>query len=309
MTIVIWINFYAIIACVFLLCAIITAKTGSIFFSMFNARLTPEEKAALELRGLYESYGYTFYRMGRFEEYDFYADKKDFLTSKSILIFTDINGRLMALRPDVTLSVIRHAGAGKYYYDEKVYRVPRNGSTFREIAQTGIERIGHLMPEDIREVIELAILSLRAVSGGRRSMIDVADAGIISTLVAEDERRPEILKCLAGKDISGLEAISAPIEVVRLAGLGGIPELAMPYLTPQIRDIVGGLVKYHDQIRIDFSAVNSLNYYNGIVFKGFIEGIPEAVLSGGQYDGMLQKMGHSELQGAGFAVYLDMIGR
>ncbi len=276
---------------------------------MFNAKLTPEETAALKLRGLYETYGYTFYRMGRFEEYDFYADKKDFLASKSILTFTDVNGRLMALRPDVTLSVIKHAGAGKFYYDEKVYRVPRNAGTFREIAQTGIERIGHLSPEDISEVIELAILSLSAVSGGRRSMIDVADAGIISSLLPEGETRAGLLKCLAGKDISGLLALAAPDELAGLAGLDGIPEHAMPYLSPQIRDIVGGLVKYHNQIRIDFSAVNSLNYYNGIVFKGFIEGIPEAVLSGGQYDGMLHKMGHSELQGAGFAVYLDMIGR
>ncbi len=75
---------------------------------MFNFNvLRAEELAALKLRELYELHGYSFFRMKRFEEYDFYADKKDFLSSKSILTFTDSNGKLMALRPDVTLSIIK----------------------------------------------------------------------------------------------------------------------------------------------------------------------------------------------------------
>ncbi|MBQ6002159.1 MAG: ATP phosphoribosyltransferase regulatory subunit, partial [Synergistaceae bacterium] len=87
------------------------------------------------LRKLYSDNGYKLFRMSRFEEYDFYADKKDFLSSKSILTFTNPDGRLMALRPDVTLSLIKHAGNGKYYYNENVYRVPRTSSSFREISQ------------------------------------------------------------------------------------------------------------------------------------------------------------------------------
>ena len=91
---------------------------------MLNFNLRPEEVAALNLRGLYEDHNYSFYRMTRFEEYDFYAGKKDFLSSENILTFTDINGKLMALRPDVTLSIIKHAKDSekiqKFYYDEKV---------------------------------------------------------------------------------------------------------------------------------------------------------------------------------------------
>jgi ATP phosphoribosyltransferase regulatory subunit len=61
-------------------------------------------------------------------------------------------------------------------------------------------------------------------------------------------------------------------------------------------------------LRIDFSVVNDMQYYNGIVFRGFVYGVPVSVLSGGQYDRLMRKMGRSA--GAiGFAVYLDELER
>ena len=63
-----------------------------------------------------------------------------------------------------------------------------------------------------------------------------------------------------------------------------------------------------DNINIDFSVVSDMNYYNGIIFRGFIDGIPTGVLSGGRYDNLLKKMGKNS--GAiGFAVYLDLLER
>ena len=255
---------------------------------MPNSILTQEESAALKLRELYHSCGYSFYRMRRFEEYDFYADKKDFLTSSAILAFTDINGKLMALRPDVTLSVIKHAPSGKYYYDEKVYRVPKNADTFREISQCGIEYIGDIGDSDIHEVIMLAVKSLHALSDGRRCVLDAADAGKVSQLLPE-RNRAEILKCLAGKNVHGLRELGAPDELVALAEYDG-----------EFPGLPESLGEYRDEIRTDYSAVGNIRYYNGIVFKGYIEGIPEAVLSGGQYF-------MAGTKGVGFAVYLDAL--
>ena len=67
------------------------------------------------------------------------------------------------------------------------------------------------------------------------------------------------------------------------------------------------LGEYHDEIRVDFSTVNNLNYYNGIVFRGFIEGISESILSGGQYDSLMALMGHKGAKAVGFAVNLDIV--
>ena len=61
-----------------------------------------------------------------------------------------------------------------------------------------------------------------------------------------------------------------------------------------------------DMLNIDFSVVNTTKYYNGMVFKGFIESIPNRVLSGGQYGKLLKKLG-KDGKAIGFAVYLDQL--
>ena len=68
------------------------------------------ELVAFDLRSLYSSYGYTKYKMSKFEEYDLYARNKDFLISENVITFTDLSGKLMALKPDVTLSIVKNSG-------------------------------------------------------------------------------------------------------------------------------------------------------------------------------------------------------
>jgi ATP phosphoribosyltransferase regulatory subunit len=59
-----------------------------------------------------------------------------------------------------------------------------------------------------------------------------------------------------------------------------------------------------ENVYVDFSVLNHQNYYNGIAFKGFVKGAPTGVLSGGQYDRLMQKM-KKRSKGIGFAVYPD----
>ena len=66
------------------------------------------ELIGLRLRSLYQDHGFTRYRMSKFEEYDLYSRNKDFLLSEGVITFTDVNGRLMALKPDVTLSIVKN---------------------------------------------------------------------------------------------------------------------------------------------------------------------------------------------------------
>ena len=108
-----------------------------------------DEWGGLRLRELYRSRGYLPYRMSKFEPYDLYLRNKSFLVSENILTFTDTDGRLMALKPDVTLSIVKNAqppssGLEKVYYHENVYRTTSAGLGFREIMQTGLECIGDL---------------------------------------------------------------------------------------------------------------------------------------------------------------------
>ena len=109
-----------------------------------KAALKPDEKVCLELRGLYEQFGYKKYKMSKFEEYSLYVENKDFLGTDKVITFTDLDGRLLALKPDVTLSIIKNTNATqqeneKLYYQENVYRENRESHTFTEINQMGLE--------------------------------------------------------------------------------------------------------------------------------------------------------------------------
>ena len=99
------------------------------------ATLSSEEKIVFELRSLYQQSGYSKYKMSKFEEYDLYANNKDFLVSDHIITFTDTNGKLMALKPDVTLSIVRSSkdsdALRKVYYNENVYRVSPRSKSFQ----------------------------------------------------------------------------------------------------------------------------------------------------------------------------------
>jgi ATP phosphoribosyltransferase regulatory subunit len=77
-----------------------------------TAVLTNEEKISFALRSLYHRRGYAPYRMSRFEEYELYMKNKDFLRAPEVITFTDVNGKLMALKPDVTLSIVRASRPG-----------------------------------------------------------------------------------------------------------------------------------------------------------------------------------------------------
>ena len=287
------------------------------------------ERVALGLRELYNAYGYSQYKMSKFEEYDLYAGNKDFLISDNVITFTDTNGKLMALKPDVTLSIVKHAkdaaGLHKVYYDENVYRISGSSRAYREIMQIGLECIGHIDGCAIAEVLMLAAQSLARISPDYVldiSQLDVVSA-VINTLDVDAATRAELLVAVGEKNLHTIRRLCENGEVLcRLVALQGAPAKVIPALREMLSDAAAleavdrlaytvaalDACGYGERIRIDFSVVDDMNYYNGIVFKGFVNGVPEAVLSGGQYDRLMRKMG-KRAGAIGFAVYLDLLER
>ena len=54
--------------------------------------------------------------------------------------------------------------------------------------------------------------------------------------------------------------------------------------------------------------VHQIDYYTGVVFRGYVEGAGDAVLSGGRYDSLVGVFGR-EAQATGFAVDVDAMAR
>ena len=292
------------------------------------------EAVTASLRSLYSRYGYCRYKMNKFEEYDLYARNKDFLISDSVITFTDTNGKLMALKPDVTLSIVKNTrdepGIRKLYYNENVYRVSKGSHSFKEIMQMGLEAIGEIDEYCIYEVLKLAAESLSCT--GRSCVLEISHLGLLSSALCHagigQEEQKDIIRCIGEKNLHELQSICLQLGVNsehisllrRLASLYGTPEEVLPTVQAllsgiaeeqelaQFLRIIGALNagKYRDLIRIDFSAVSDPQYYNGFVFKGFSQGIPSAMLSGGQYDHMMRTM-KRQSRAIGFAVYLDIL--
>jgi ATP phosphoribosyltransferase regulatory subunit len=120
----------------------------------------------------------------------------------------------------------------------------------------------------------------------REASVDEARAQALQTLVTTYGAPDEVLPVLLGL-AQGNEALREPIEELTHT-IDALPE--------EIRE----------NVRIDFSLLNDMTYYNGIVFRGYIKGIPDGVLSGGRYDRLMRKMDRTS-DAIGFAVYLDRL--
>ena len=163
-----------------------------------------EEMAVMGLSKLYKQYGFKQFKMSKFEEYDLYARNKDFLLSNNVITFTDTNGKLMALKPDVTLSIVKNSNdtytePEKVYYSENVYRVDKGTHQFKEIMQVGLECIGDIDVYSVSEVIMLAQKSLEAISP--RNILDISHMGFITGVLDDvsltDEQKNEVITCIS----------------------------------------------------------------------------------------------------------------
>ena len=296
-----------------------------------NKCLKKEERAILVLRRLYQSFGYLPYKMSRFEEYDLYVRNKDFLVSDQVITFSDRSGKLLALKPDVTLSIIKNAGKSRdtqrVYYTENVYRVDPQTRTFREIMQTGLECIGNLSSMDVAEVVLLAARSLKELGGN--FVLDISHMGVVGGILQESglshEGKRKALQYLHQKNSHELrqlcQAEGCDSEVlIDLVQAVGTPSAVFEKLRKhrgndalqvslvQLQEICSVLERFGfgANIRVDFSVGTDMKYYSGVVFKGYLEGITTGILSGGQYDKLLQKMGRGG-NAVGFAIYLNLL--
>ena len=305
-----------------------------ILFMNINS-LQQSERILFSLRSLYNQHGYSLYKMNKFEEYDLYARNKDFLISDRVITFTDTTGKLMALKPDVTLSIVKntkddHNTVQKLYYNENVYRVSKGNHSFKEIMQVGLEALGNIDDYCIYEVLKLAADSL--VCTNKTSILEFSHLGLLSELLdyigIQKEERAKVMHYIAAKNTHELMNLCHSLEIPEeksallkyIVSIYGKIEEVLPQLQEMLTGIVSEEVlssftkiakslqncNRKELFRIDFSIVSDIRYYNGFVFRGFIQGIPNHVLSGGQYDTMMQKMKRTS-KAIGFAVYLDVL--
>ena len=299
------------------------------------SRFSPAERSTLQLRVLYEGAGYRKFRCSHFEEYSLYQQNERFLSDSQVITFTDLDGKLRAIKPDVTLSIAKNAQptAGeckKYYYTEQICRPSRESHTFSEISQMGLECIGAVGAAEQAEVVRLALESLASLEVP--TVLEVSHmgylTGLLDALNVPAEARTKLLDFLRAKNAHELRtaALDAGLDDTAAAALTGLLDLHGPLgatltkaraacLCDAQRNALDELQALQNALgedgrgtQLDLSMADEMEYYNGLVFTGYVAGIPRAVLKGGRYDYLMQRFTPGA-NAIGFAMYLDELER
>ena len=296
---------------------------------------TPAEQATFRLRALYEGAGYRKYRASRFEEYALYQEYQRFLPDSQVITFTDLDGKLRAIKPDVTLSIAKTAqpAAGeckRFYYNEEVCRPSRESHTFQTIHQMGLESMGAVDADEQAAVVRLALQSLAALDVP--TVLEVSHMGFVTalldTLHVDAAARPRLLELLRDKNAHELHAaaLQSGLDEAAANALTTILSLHGPFGTTlaaarsqcqceaqqdallELQSLQNELGDAGRGMQLDLSLAGDMEYYNGLVFSGYVAGVPRAVLKGGRYDLLAQRFTPGACA-LGFALYLDELER
>lgn len=288
---------------------------------------------------LFRAYGFREIETPTMEYYDVFAADREAGSMESMFKFFDPQGRILVLRPDMTIPIAR-AAATKLTEEAYPLRISYVGNAFKfigtkadkqkESTQAGIELLGLSSVEADAEVISVAVKGLLG-AGFQNFQIDIGQVAFFKGLMEEggfsDSEVESIRVFIDKKDMIGVEQILREHDIqdglrdliMNLPTYFGnveiLEELAQKPLNERsrnalsyLRQVVELLYDYgcNEYVSIDLGMVQRLNYYTGVIFRGFTYGIGFPVLSGGRYDGLVGKYG-STCPSVGFSVNINHI--
>lgn len=310
--------------------------TGDLLFEECALRRSLEEK----LSDGFRSRGYCEVITPGLEFFDIFNLNSRYFPQESMYKLVDNKGRLLVVRPDSTLPIARIAATRlreaelplRLFYRQNVYR-SASGMRGRssEIHQMGIELIGSDSRRADLEVITGAIEVL-AMPENEDFRFELGDIGFFRELVgrldADTAVKEEIRGLIEVKNYPALNDLLDSVGNNEIAGaLKQLPRLfggeevfdkaarlfkdeKTDRIIENLRDIYNSLsaLGYNGKITVDLGIVNKLDYYTGVVMKGYLQGYGSAVLSGGRYNKLLAEFGY-DVPATGFAVNVDAVAK
>ena len=294
-----------------------------------------------DLRSLARTWGYAEIIPPLFEYAETLTTEMGGQLAEDLYRFFDRDGRLLALRPDLTIPTARIVGSKlydqplpqRYFYAGAVFRYqePRAGRQ-REFWQAGVELIGAASPDADAEVLALAALALQQ-AGLSEFRFSLGHLGYFHGLIAHlglaadaidrlqnalDRKSEDDVLALAdaweltGEDratVLGLLSLFGPQGDGVLARARGLARNAQMLEAVDRLEAVEtrlaqfGVKQFFD---IDLADVRAMDYYTGITFKAYTPGIGFSVVNGGRYDNLVGEFG-PDLPAVGCAFYIDRL--
>lgn len=308
--------------------------TRDLLFEECAAKRFLEER----ITGIFENYGYSEVITPGIEFYDVFNGKARHFPPETMYKLVDGKNRLMVLRPDTTMPIARLCATRlrgeelplKLFYNQSIFMVnPKDSGRDDEFEQSGIEIIGGENENSDYEALFLAAKALGECNEDYR--LEIGDSGIFSELLSQydysDEERTEKLRVnIEDKNYPAIDvmlerenaddkSLEALRMLPRLFGGFEVFEEARKYLFGEAiekklarleklcRELSGIIPE--EKIRVDLGLVNKKNYYTGIIFKGYVEGYGQPVLSGGRYDTLIGEFGGIDAKAVGFAINIE----
>lgn len=274
-----------------------------------------------------------------FEDYDVYRNFFPQLRQEMVKTI-DTDGRVLVLRPDVTLPLVESAAREfpkpdqllKFGYVSTVFREYFGRSTYgKDFLQGGIEILGDSSPECDGEVIVMAAEILKAV-GVKNIRIDVGTVAytnaLFDSMQITEEQKDTLRSYMAGRNLVAfqryVESLSLPYAVRE--ALEAIPLLFGSYaatlskarrfcLNDGMEKALSHLEKtydyilyagYADKVQLDFGFSSQLGYYTDMVFKIYINGALYDVIDGGRYDKLSAQFG-VDRPACGFGMNINLL--
>jgi len=304
------------------------------------AEFEKKEWIQLKIKELFKRFGYKQIQTPTFEYYNLFSEIDSAIDTEDMYKLIDASGKILVLRPDVTIPIARMIATKydsveeylKFMYFTPVFRSSdfRAGGK-REFLQAGIEYLGNPNPEADAEVIVTAISTLKNM-GFNSIHIDMGQTdyfkGIMKEINIEQNIKNSIRKLIEDKNFADLGHFldSQDIDDVYKNLLSEVPylygdfgEIALKVKERSINETMqnsaDNLLKiyriieeygYAKYVFADLGLINHLDYYSGMIFKGYIENYGKPVISGGRYDDLFKKFG-KEVPATGFGINSDEI--
>lgn len=284
------------------------------------------------LRETFDMHGFLEVETPSFEFFDVFSKGVGAYTQEQLIKFFDLKGRILVLRPDMTVPIARMAAdtGGRFFYVQKAFAVgDYNIGQRGEYTQAGVEYLGGSGSGADAEVMALAIETLKrtGIEGFKLDIGQIAFfKGILKEAGITDQHTIEQLRSLIDmKNTVELEYLleALPVDdkcklrLLALPGLFGGEDMIERARTlsnssyciealDNISKIIDSLkaLGLQEYITLDLGLLHGLGYYSGVVFRGMTQEMGFPLLSGGRYDKLCGDFG-ANMPAIGFALGIE----
>jgi ATP phosphoribosyltransferase regulatory subunit len=297
-----------------------------------------KERIISNIKQVFKTFGYRQILTPTFEYYDLFLKAKRTIRKDEMFKLIDEKGEILVLRPDITTPIARMAASYsnqkdkrlKFFYSTNIFRINReNNCSRKEFTQTGIEYIGNDLEDADGEICAAAIECLLKCNI-TDFKIDLGQAaffkGLIKEINIDNEEIKKLKDLIENKNFAEVKEISRKLNVS-----GKVKDVIdkMPYLygdadkvltmaktlvlNKEMEDSLINLQKVNGVIcdygfggfvSVDLGLINHIDYYTGVIFKGYLNNYGKEVMSGGRYDDLVAEYGH-KVPATGMGINVD----